>query len=323
MSKEQFYRLFRNEMSFEEAQAFLIGLYQKGEEAQDIEDATSVMREFLIPLHLRPALQDKIFDIVGTGGDKSGSFNISSTSAIILASMGIYVAKHGNRSITSQSGSADVLEALGINLSLSLEAQAKMLEECHFTYLFAANHHPAMKHIMPIRKSIPHRTIFNMLGPLVNPAGSKRQVIGVFSVDFIPKIAQALSRLDTHASCVVSSLDGLDEASVSAPTRYAKIHHDQIEYGEIDPQALGIPPHAFEEIKGGKVPQNAAITMGILRNEIKGAKRDIILLNSGIAFWTNGNARDLKEGMEMADEALSSLKALHKLQEIQKVSSSL
>lgn len=323
MVKEQFYRLFRNEMSDIEARDFLVSLYQKGEDSSDIEVATSVMREFCIMLDIDSALRERIFDIVGTGGDKSGSFNISSTAAIIIASMGVYVAKHGNRSVTSKSGSADVLEALGVRLELPLSLQAKMLEECNFTYLFAANHHPAMRHIMPIRRQIPHRTIFNILGPLVNPAGAKKQVIGVFSPDFITRLAEALSRLGVSSACVVSSLDGLDEASVSAPSKYARINSSGISYGEIDPQILGLPKYDFSEIRGGEVSENAAITLGILKGEIAGAKRDIVLLNSGLAFWIDGVARDLKDGIEMAREAIDGGKAMQKLLEIARVSNAL
>ncbi|WP_457560112.1 anthranilate phosphoribosyltransferase, partial [Caminibacter sp.] len=169
--REMFERLFENKLSEEEARNFLIELYEKGESAEDIKNAAEVMREHSIKLPVSEELREKLIDIVGTGGDKSNSFNISSTTALLISSLGSYVAKHGNRSITSKSGSADMLEALGINLNLTPENQVKMLEEVGFTFIFAINHHPAMKHIMPIRKSLNHRTIFNILGPLTNPAG--------------------------------------------------------------------------------------------------------------------------------------------------------
>lgn len=323
MIKEQFYRLFRNEMPEKEARDFLVGLYQKGEDSQDIEAAVSVMREFLVPLPLVESLRNEVFDVVGTGGDGSGTFNISSTAAIMLASMGVPVAKHGNRSVTSQSGSADILEALGINLNLSIQSQTKMLEACGFVYLFALSHHPAMRHITPVRKSLPHRTIFNILGPLVNPAGCRKQLLGVFSVDYIERIAKAAQKLNYLSCMIVSSLDGLDEASVSAPTRYAKLSGDRLEYGEIQPQTLGFSAYALQEVKGGTPKENAAITLGIFKNEIQGAKRDIVLLNSALAFWTHGSARDLQDGIAMAKESLASGKALAKLEEIRQLSTKL
>ncbi len=173
-TEEQFRKLFDNNLSTNEARDFLISLYKKGESATDIALSASIMRQHSIKLPISKILQNNSIDIVGTGGDKSGSFNISSTVSLLLSSIGsVVVAKHGNRSITSNSGSADLLEELGINLNLSPENQVKMLEECRFCFIFAINHHPAMKHIMPIRKSIEHRTIFNLLGPLTNPAGAK------------------------------------------------------------------------------------------------------------------------------------------------------
>ncbi|NOZ90872.1 MAG: anthranilate phosphoribosyltransferase, partial [Epsilonproteobacteria bacterium] len=179
--KEQFEKLFANKLSTNDARELLIELYKKGETSEDIATVASIMRENSIKLPISEELEDRAIDIVGTGGDKSGSFNISTTVSLLLASLGSIVAKHGNRSITSNSGSADVLEALGINLNLTPSQQVKMLEESGFCFIFAMNHHPAMKHIMPIRKSIEHRTIFNILGPLTNPAGAKKYLLGVFS----------------------------------------------------------------------------------------------------------------------------------------------
>jgi len=171
-ARAKFERLFRGEMPERDAREYLVSLYKRGESAEEIAAAVDVMRSHSIKLEMEESLRDKLIDVVGTGGDKSGSFNISSTVALILASMGAYVAKHGNRAVTSNSGSADMLEALGINLNLTPGQQVRMLEETGFTFMFAVNHHPAMKYIMPIRKSLPHRTIFNILGPLTNPAGS-------------------------------------------------------------------------------------------------------------------------------------------------------
>ncbi len=320
---EVFKRLFENEMDEKEAKELLISLYEKGESAEEIAAAAKVMREHSVKLNIKEELKDKLIDVVGTGGDKSGSFNISSTVAILLASLGCYVAKHGNRAITSNAGSADMLEALGVNLNLSIQKQEKMLEETGFVFMFAINHHPAMKHIMPIRRSLPHRTIFNILGPLTNPAGVKKYLLGVFDKNYIEKITKALILLDTEDSMIVSSHDGLDEISISDITYYNLIKNGKIKEGEINPTDYGFGLYPFEAIKGGDAKENAKITKEILSGERKGAMRDIVLLNSAAALMVEGFARDIKEGIEMASEAIDSKKALKKLEQIVKVSNQL
>ena len=312
--KEKFYKLFKNEMSEDEAREFLIELYKKGESAEDIAAAAEVMREFSIKLPVSEELRDKLIDIVGTGGDKSNSFNISSTTALLLSSIGSFVAKHGNRSITSKSGSADMLEALGINLNLTPENQVKMLEEVRFTFIFAINHHPAMKHIMPIRKSIPHRTIFNILGPLTNPAGAKKYMLGVFSPEFIEKIAKALSLIDVKRAMVVSSLDGMDEISIAAPTK-GIFYDGEFKEIEINPADYGMSGRK-EDLIGGDAIENAKITRGILSGEIKGPKRDVVLLNAAASLVVDEKAGDIKEGIEIAKEAIDSGRAIKHLEKI-------
>jgi len=323
MSKEMFEKLFENRLSQEEAKEFLVNLYNKGESSKDIANAASVMREHSIKLPVSKELQDKLIDIVGTGGDKSGSFNISTTTSLLLSSIGSKVAKHGNRSITSKSGSADVLEALGINLNLDPSKQVRMLEEVGFTFIFAINHHPAMKHIMPIRKSLSHRTIFNILGPLTNPAGAKKYLLGVFSPDFIEKMANALLELDTKRAFVVSSTDGMDEITISAPTKFAYIEDSKISFGEINPTEHGFKLAPKEAILGGDATQNAKITTDILSGELKDAKRDVVLLNAAYALFADGKARDIKEGIEVAQYAIDSKKAINHLKKIVDVSNSL
>ena len=199
-TKLKFDDIFENRLHKDEIKEYLIDLYERGETAAQIAGAASAMREHAIPLPIHYDLKEKLIDVVGTGGDYSNSFNISSTVALVLSACGSYVAKHGNRNITSKSGSADMLEALGINLSLSPIIIAKMIEETNFGFMFAQNHHLAMKHIMPIRKSINHRTIFNILGPLSNPAFVNKQLIGVFSKLYIGKIIETLNLLDTKKS---------------------------------------------------------------------------------------------------------------------------
>ena len=320
MSKEMFEKLFKNELSVDEAKEFLVSLYKKGESSQDIANAASVMREHSIKLPVSQELADELIDIVGTGGDKSGSFNISTTTSLLLASIGSKVAKHGNRSITSKSGSADVLETLGVNLNLEPEKQVKMLEEVGFTFIFAINHHPAMKHIMPIRKSLSHRTIFNILGPLTNPAGAKKYLLGVFSPEFISKMANALLELDTKRAYVVSSVDGMDEISISAPTKFAYVEAGVVSEGEINPQDYGFKLAPKEAILGADAKENAKITRDILSGVEKGAKRDVVVLNSAFALFVDGKARDIKEGIEIAQDAILSTKAKEHLEKIIEIS---
>ena len=317
---EQFQALFKNELSDSTAKALLIELYERGESSEEIAAAAKVMREHSIKLHVNEQLQSELIDIVGTGGDKSGTFNISTTVSLVLASLGCKVAKHGSGSATSLSGSADVLNVLGLNLNLSVEKQAKMLEECGFVFMFALNHHPCMKHIMPIRKSLSHRTIFNMLGPLANPANVQKQVLGVFHVDYIERFAKALQTLGTQKSVVLSSLDGLDELSISTISRYIKVENNALEMGEIDPQSLGLKLSPLASIKGGDSFQNADITRAILQGDEKGAKRDVVVLNGALALVVDSKARDMQEGIEMMNEALDSKKAWEKLGEIIRLS---
>ena len=322
-AKAAFERLFRGEMAPEEAKVLLIEMAERGESVEEIAAAAEVMRSHAIKLPVSEDLREKLIDNCGTGGDKSGSFNISTTVSLLLAGTGCYVAKHGNRSITSKSGSADMLEALGIRLDLTPEKQVRMLEETGFAFIFAVNHHPAMKFVMPIRKSIPHRTIFNILGPLTNPAGVKRQFIGVFSPDYVVKIAEALKMLDSERAMVVSSLDGLDEISLGAPTKAARLEAGAIDTEEIVPEACGVNPAPLEAVRGGDATENARITRAILRGEEQGPKRDIVLLNAAAALKVDGKVNDLKEGVEMAAETIDSGRAAEALRKIVEVSNRL
>jgi anthranilate phosphoribosyltransferase len=322
-AREKFEDIFSNKMQAEDAKKYLVELYERGENPQEIAAAVDVMREHSIKLDIDEALKDKLIDVVGTGGDKSGSFNISSTVSLLLASTGSYVAKHGNRAITSKSGSADMLEALGINLNLDIKQQAQMLQECGFTFLFAINHHPAMKHIMPIRKSLDHRTIFNILGPLTNPAGVRKYLIGVFSDEFLERIVTALSLLDTKSAVAVSSRDGMDEISISDITYATMLKDGKTSDFIIDPQEYGLKlaPHAA--ILGSDAVSNAKITMDIFDGVEKGAKRDIVLLNAAMAFVVDGKVRDIKDGIDMALEAIESKKVSNHLKKIIEISNKL
>jgi len=322
-AQSAFEELFSGRLEDVEAKSLLEDLYRRGESAQEIAAAAKVMREHSIKLEVPEHLKSKLFDNCGTGGDKSGSFNISTTVSIILASMGLSVAKHGNRSITSKSGSADVLETLGIRLDLNLNQQIKMLEESGFAFLFAQNHHPAMKYIMPIRKSFDHRTIFNILGPLTSPANVKNQLVGVFDALYILRVAEALKILGSSNAMVVSSLDGLDEIGIGSVSRYAKLQDGQISEGEIEPESFSIKKASLEEIKGGDSTINAQIMYDVLNAKSKGAKEDIVCLNAAAAFETSLLARDMQDGLEMAREAINSGQAKAQLEKIIKVSQSL
>ncbi len=323
VAKEKFQKIFENNISPQEARNYLVELYRKGESAEEIAAATEVMREHSVKLIIPEALREKLIDVVGTGGDKSNSFNISSTVSLLLPSLGAFVAKHGNRAITSNSGSADMLEALGVNLTLKPQEQSKMLQECGFAFLFAINHHPAMKYIMPIRKSLDHRTIFNILGPLTNPAGAKKYLIGVFSDEFLNRIIVGLSLLDTKNAVAVSSRDGMDEISISDITYATMLKNDRTTDFIIDPQEYGLKLAPKEAIVGGNAKENAKISYSILNAEEKGAKRDIVLLNTAMALVVDDKARDIKEGIDMAKEAIDSGRAFKKLQEIIRISNSI
>jgi anthranilate phosphoribosyltransferase len=319
-TKLKFDDIFENRLPEEEVREYLIKLYEQGETAEDIASAASAMREHLTPLNIPYTLKEKLIDNCGTGGDKSNSFNISTTVSILIAACGSMVAKHGNRSITSNSGSADMLEHLGVNLNINNDDQIKMLEQTGFCFMFAQNHHPAMKYIMPIRKSIPHRTIFNILGPLSNPAMVHKQIIGVFDKSFVPKIAQALALLGAKRAMVVSSNDNMDEISISDITHAAFIDHGSVREFTIDPREYGFDLYSKSEIEGGTPAENALITRGILEGSILGAKRDIVLINAAAALLVDGKVHSTEEGIVMAKEAIENGLALQKLEEIIKVS---
>ena len=322
-AKEKFEAIFNGSMNQEEAKSYLVELYERGESAEEIAAAVDVMRAHSIKLDMDEALRAKLIDVVGTGGDKSGSFNISSTVALLLASTGCFVAKHGNRAITSNSGSADMLEKLGINLNLDPKKQVKLLEETGFTFMFAINHHPAMKYVMPIRKSLDHRTIFNILGPLTNPAGAQKYLIGVFSETFLNRIISALTLLDTKTAVAVSSKDGMDEISICDVTYATMLKDARTSDFIIDPQEHGFKLAPSSAILGGAATHNAQITLDIFEGKEKEAKRDIVLLNAAMAFVVEGRARDMQEGIEIAKDAIDSGLAKKHLKTIVKTSNSL
>lgn len=321
MKSELFFELlFLNKVDFATARKYLIALYEKGESAQDIISAVRVMREHMIPLDISDDIRGKVFDVVGTGGDKSGTFNISSTVSLLLASCGVMVAKHGNRGYTSKSGSSDMMESLGINLSLSLDSQVKLLQETNFTYMFAPNHHPAMRYITPIRKDISHRTIFNIIGPLANPAMATKQLLGVFSPDFIDRMASSLQKLKTKSSIVISSNDGLDEVSISDKTFYSVIKDNKITKHIFNPKDYNMNLFPKSAVIGGDSKENARIAYNILSGQLQGAKRNIVVINAAFSLLACEKVDNIRDGITLANEAIDSKKAFNKLNQILTIS---
>ncbi len=320
----KFTSLFNHEMSDEAMRNFLMGM--KLDETTPVEviaAAAHVMRSFAIALPISDELRENALDIVGTGGDKIGSFNISSTVALLVASCGATVAKHGSRSITSKSGSADMFEALGVRLDLNIEQSAKLLEESGFTFMFAQNHHPAMKFIVPVRKSIPDKTIFNILGPLTNPAGVKKSMLGVFDKAFVPKMTEALKINGAKSALVVSSKEGMDEISISDISYASLLKNNSMKEFVIDPQEYGIKKAPLEAIMGGDAKENANILRNIFENRATDAQRDIVLINAAASLMVDGLARDMQDGLEMAREAIANARPKIKLKQIIEISNKL
>ena len=323
-AKEQFTALFEHKMSDDAMREFLLSMeLNENTPVESIAAAAEVMRSFAVPLPISEELRERAIDIVGTGGDKIGSFNISSTTSILTAACGATVAKHGNRSITSKSGSADVLEALGINLGLSVEQNARLLEEAGWCFMFAQNHHPAMKFIMPVRKSIDKKTVFNVLGPLTNPANIKKYMLGVFDKAFVPKMAEALQINGAKSALVVSSQEGMDEIGISGISHAMRLQNDNLEALEIDPQAYGLKLAPLKAIAGGDAKVNAKIMFDIFDNAATDAQRDIVLLNTAASLMVDGLARDMQDGLEMGREALANARAKKKLKQIVEISNKL
>jgi anthranilate phosphoribosyltransferase len=323
-AKVAFTSLFKHELSDDQMRDFLVGVtLDEHTCVHTIAAAAEVMRSNAIALPISDELREKAVDIVGTGGDKIGSFNISSTTALLVASCGCTVAKHGSRSITSKSGSADMFEALGVRLDLSITNSAKLLEESGFTFMFAQNHHPAMKFIMPVRKSIPDKTIFNILGPLTNPAGVKKSMLGVFDKAFVPKMLEALKINGATSALVVSSAEGMDEISISDVTYASQLRDGLVREFVIDPTEYGIKKVPLKAILGGDARENAKILLDIFESNASDAQRDIVLINTAASLMVEGMARDMQDGFEIAREAIQNGRAKKKLRQIIEISNKL
>ena len=293
--------------------AFLAALSTKSAKAETIDEITGcaqAMREHATPLD-HPGI--KTLEIVGTGGDRAGSFNISTTSAFVAAAAGAYVTKHGNRAASSKSGTADCLEALGANISLEPESCTALLKDSGFCFLFAQKYHTSMKYVGAIRRELGFRTVFNILGPITNPAHPESYLLGVYDEYLVEVIATVLKNLGAERAMVVYGQDKLDELSISAPTTVAELKDGVITKYEITPEKFGLPRGTKDEIVGGTPEENAETTRKILSGEITGTKRNVVLLNAGCAIYVAGKADSIEDGIKLAAEMIDSGKALETL----------
>jgi anthranilate phosphoribosyltransferase len=293
----------------------LMALRVRGETVDEITGAVTVMREKM----LRVAAPAGAIDVVGTGGDASGSYNISTCAAFIVAGAGVPVAKHGNRALSSRSGAADVLGALGVNIELPADGVARCIREAGIGFMFAPAHHPAMKNVGPTRVELGTRTIFNLLGPLSNPAGVKRQMVGVFSRQWVEPIAQVLKNLGSEHVWVVHGSDGLDEITTSGPTYVAALENGAVRAFEVTPEEVGLARVKPEALRGGDAGHNAQALGDVLKGK-KGAFRDVALLNAAAGLIVAGRAKDLKAAIALAEKSVDSGEAESRLQRLIKTS---
>ena len=292
--------------------AFLVALRLKGETAEEIAGCAEAMRAHVLPV--RPT-RDDLVDTAGTGGDGGGTFNISTAAALVAASAGAAVAKHGNRAVSSASGSADVLEALGFSLELVPARIAQSIDELGFGFMFAPTHHPAMRHAGPVRRELATRTVVNVLGPLTNPAGARAQVIGVYAPGLVRTIAEVLAQLGARRAFVVHGAHGVDELSPAGPNLVCEVVDGAVRERTIDPAELGVERCDPGELAGGSPAENAESIRAVFAGA-RGGKRDAVLLNAAGAIAAAGHAEDLREGLERAREALDSGAAAARLDEL-------
>jgi anthranilate phosphoribosyltransferase len=294
--------IMRGEATPAQIAGFLVALRAKGETADEIAGCAEAMREHVLPV--RPQ-RDDLVDTAGTGGDGAKTINISTAAALVAAAAGAGVAKHGNRAVSSSSGSADVLEALGFNLELPAERVARSIDELGFGFLFAPTHHPAMRHAAPVRRELAARTVFNVLGPLTNPAGARAQVVGVYAPELVRTIADVLAQLGAHRAFVVHGAAGIDELSPAGPNLVCEVVGGDVRERTIDPLDLGVSRCDSDELRGGTPDENAAAIRAVFAGD-NGGRRSAILLNAAGAIAAGGHADDLREGLELARVAVDS-----------------
>lgn len=292
--------------------AFMVALRMKGERVEEIAGAARAMRRYAT----RVATQLEVVDTCGTGGDMRGTFNISTAAALIAAGAGVVIAKHGNRAMSGAVGGADVLEALGVRIDLEPEAVAACLEEVGIGFLFAQRFHPAMRHVAAPRREIGVRTIFNLLGPLSNPAGARAQLLGVFSSEWVEPLARALARLGSQRAMVVHGEDGLDEISLTAPTMVAELRDGDIRTYQLAPEMFQLARCAAEDLQGGSIEENAAIIRRVVAGTATRAQTDIATLNAAAVIYVAGLAPTLHAALEQASAALSEGRAARKLDDL-------
>ena len=306
--------IMSGEASDVQKSAYLTALTMKGETIDEITGSAEEMRNHAVQL----SHEGDVLEIVGTGGDKSDSFNISTTSSLVIASAGVSVAKHGNRSISSRSGAADVLENLGAKMDLTAEQNETVLKKTDMCFMFAPVYHSSMRYAAPVRKELGVRTVFNILGPLSNPAAAKMQLLGVYDKDLAPALAQVLSNLGVTRGVAVCGDDGLDEITLTGKTYVNEIRNGEIISYTITPEQFGLKSCELSELIGGTPKENAEITRRILTGEETGPKRDVILMNAGMSLYLGIDGITLAEGIEKAKEMIDSGKAYAKLQEFVK-----
>jgi anthranilate phosphoribosyltransferase len=292
--------------------ALLVALRMKGEAVAEIAGAAAAMRRRVVPI---PHQAEGVIDTSGTGGDGRGTFNISTAAALTAAAAGLPVAKHGNRSVSSRSGSADVLAALGVKIEVEPAVSGRALDQLGIAFLFAPILHPAMREVMPVRRELALRTIFNVLGPLTNPAGARRQLMGVYAESLVEPIGQVLCDLGAKHALVVHGSDGLDEITTTGPTHVSEVRGGEVRSWYLEPERFGIRRARLEELAGGGPEENAALMHRVLGGE-PGALADITALNAGAALYVGGVAADLESGVERARELLASGAAARKLAEL-------
>jgi anthranilate phosphoribosyltransferase len=295
--------------------ALLAGLRMKGETVEEITACAEVMREK--GLKIKPVRN--VIDIVGTGGDETGTFNISTTTAFVVAAGGIPVAKHGNRGVSSKSGAADVLEHLGINLNLSPEQNENILEQSNMCFMFAQIYHSSMKHAAPVRREMGARTIFNVLGPLSNPAGATMQLMGVYDRKLVEPLAQVLSNLGVVRGVAVSGSDGMDEVTLTGETHVCEIRYGELTSYDITPEQFGFKRCKLEDLAGGPPEENARITLDILNGKERGPKRDVVVLNAAMALYLGTDNCTVADCVKMAQDLIDSGKAAAKLDEFRRL----
>jgi len=315
-AREVMDEIMRGEATPAQIGGFLVALRAKGETADEMTGCAEAMREHVVPVR---AERDDLVDTAGTGGDGSRTLNISTAAAIVAAAADAAVAKHGNRAVSSASGSADVLEALGFSLEQPPERIARSIDELGFGFMFAPAHHPAMRHAAPVRRELATRTVFNVLGPLTNPAGARSQVLGVYAPELVRTVAEVLAQLGTRRAFVVHGAQGIDELSPAGPNLVCEVVDGDVRERELDPLDLGVPRCDPAELRGGSAEENAQTILSILGGA-NGAAKDAILLNAAGALAAGGQAEDLREGLDRARTAIDSGAAAARLEELARFS---